>query len=209
MIFVAGIFQHVVLLGFTKFVNSGEKKEAMKNTLLLVSAAIFLAMLVTPSFAETTALRMRGKAAVVELTDGVSYAMIAVSEMMNPTKMTILQFMLQDPSNGFHIFEQKELDRNEFCLSSGVCRLSTEIAGSTLLLEWKTIVPPQFYHTNERFELWWPLQGTVHLVSVSIVKVVEARLSWNGYTVRGGGQVVSMNLLCVIQGPYELSPSPP
>lgn len=77
----------------------------MRKTTFLVFIAILLAIPIVPTFAETLTLHMNGKVATAWATDGSSYAMVTVSEMTRPTKMTNLQFMLQDPSNGVFIIE--------------------------------------------------------------------------------------------------------
>ena len=182
----------------------------MRKTPFLVLIATLLAMLIVPTFAETTTLRMNGKTAMAWVTDGSSYAMVTASEMTRPSKMMLLQFMLQDPTNGVFIIEQKELAPSEFSWSLGVCKLKTEIAGFALLVEWKAITPPRSDHVNQKFEIWWPVQGTVHCVFVNVVgNTAEATLSWNGYTMRGEGQAGLANVLNIIHAAEDLPPPNP
>lgn len=133
-----------------------------------------------------------------------------LSETTRPTKMMILQIMLQDLDKRVFINEQKKLASSEFSWSLGVRKLDTEIAGFTLQVKWKAIIPPRSDHTNEKFEIWWPMQETMHCTSVMVVgNTAEATSCWNGCTMRGGGQAGLANVVNVIHVVEELPTSGP
>lgn len=182
----------------------------MKKTPFLVFVGVLLAMLIVPAFAETTTLRINVKAATACVIDGSSYAVITASEMTRPTKIMLLQFILQDNTNGVSIVEQRELASNEFSWSLGVCKLNAEIAGFALVVEWKAVSPPRSDHTNEKIEIWWTGQGTVHCVFLNVLGIsTESTLSWNGYTMRGEGVIGLSNCVNVIHAAEDLPPPIP
>lgn len=185
-------------------------KKTIGKMLVLMLILISSAASMRSAFADTTTFHMNGKAAMAQLSDGSSYATVIAFEISKPTKITMLQFMLQDSSNGILIFEQKELASNEFSWNLGACNLDTEIAGFALLVEWKAITRLQSDHTNQKLEIELPAQVTLHLISTMIMRNAEATLSWNGRFMQGEGQIGLTNIVSVIHSTEEpIPPSPP